>query len=196
MPEASPKQTHNGECGSATGIVITGLPASGKSSLGRELAPRLGLQLLDKDDYLEALFAQRGIGDARWRQKLSRESDSRFRQDAQQLGQAILVSHWRPRGVQSQSGTPVEWLDETFPRLIEVCCECTVESAVQRFFDRHRHAGHCDTEKTPAQVSAWFEHYSRQLPLGLGPLLSVVTEGDVAIDEICRRLQAIQAVTN
>jgi len=37
-------------------IVVSGLPASGKSTLARRLAPALGLPLLDKDEILERLF--------------------------------------------------------------------------------------------------------------------------------------------
>jgi len=36
-------------------IILTGLPASGKSTLGRAVAAALGLPMLDKDDILEAL---------------------------------------------------------------------------------------------------------------------------------------------
>ena len=37
-------------------VIVTGLPASGKSTLGRAVAAALGLPMLDKDDILEALF--------------------------------------------------------------------------------------------------------------------------------------------
>ena len=48
-------------------VVVSGLPASGKSTVARTLAGALGLPLLDKDVFLEALFASDGIGDAAWR---------------------------------------------------------------------------------------------------------------------------------
>ena len=53
-------------------IVLSGLPASGKSTLGRAVAKALRLPMLDKDELLEALFESRGIGDADWRRRLSR----------------------------------------------------------------------------------------------------------------------------
>ena len=59
-------------------VVFSGLPGSGKSTLARQLAPALGLPLLDKDDFLDALFDERGIGDLAWRAALSREADRRL----------------------------------------------------------------------------------------------------------------------
>ena len=59
-------------------IIITGLPGSGKSTIGRLIAKALNIPMFDKDDYLEKLFEERGINDLAWRQKLSRESDLQF----------------------------------------------------------------------------------------------------------------------
>jgi hypothetical protein len=39
-----------------TFVVVSGLPASGKTTLARRLADGLGLPLLDKDDILDRLF--------------------------------------------------------------------------------------------------------------------------------------------
>ena len=46
-------------------VVISGLPGSGKTTLGRRLASVLDLPLIDKDDILDRLFESKGIGDAR-----------------------------------------------------------------------------------------------------------------------------------
>lgn len=45
-------------------VIVSGLPASGKSRLGAVLAPLLCLPMLDKDAFLEALFEGDGVGDA------------------------------------------------------------------------------------------------------------------------------------
>jgi predicted kinase len=57
-------------------VVVSGLPGSGKTTVGRHLAAALDLPLLDKDAILEGLFERKGIGDTAWRRALSRESDS------------------------------------------------------------------------------------------------------------------------
>ena len=40
------------------GIVVSGLPASGKTQIGRQLARALDYAFLDKDDFLEDLYDQ------------------------------------------------------------------------------------------------------------------------------------------
>lgn len=58
-----------------TSVVVSGLPGSGKSTVARQIASYAGIAVLDKDDILEQLFDERGIGDAEWRSALSRNAD-------------------------------------------------------------------------------------------------------------------------
>ncbi|SED18936.1 shikimate kinase [Streptomyces sp. TLI_105] len=44
-------------------VIVSGLPASGKTTLGRRLATGLGLPLVDKDAILEFLYGSLGVGD-------------------------------------------------------------------------------------------------------------------------------------
>jgi len=76
-------------------IVVSGLPGSGKTTLARQLAPALNLPLIDKDEILDRLFDSKGVGDAKWRRTLSRESDAILQREAASLNGAVLVSFWR-----------------------------------------------------------------------------------------------------
>lgn len=169
-------------------IVVTGLPGSGKSTIGKIVAEKLNLPMLDKDDYLERLFEEQGIGDLAWRQKLSRESDKLFQRDAMRLKTAVLVSHWRPRGLNSTSGTPTEWLDNHYAHVIELFCRCSVEEAAKRFVNRARHPGHQDGLKSHEEIVAWMHEYNKLLPLVLGKLEAIETELNTDIDQLIGRL--------
>jgi len=125
-------------------VVLSGLPCSGKSTLARRLGPVLGLPVIDKDAILEQLFESRGVGDAAWRRRLSRESDVLFEAEAKASAGAILVSFWHVPGMPPDSGTATAWLWELSNRIVEVHCACPPEIAAERFIRRERHPGHLD----------------------------------------------------
>jgi adenylylsulfate kinase-like enzyme len=76
-------------------IVVTGLPASGKSTVGRLLHRELAMPLLDKDTILESLYDALGSPDRDARSRLSRASDEVMLALAAGLGSAVLVNRWR-----------------------------------------------------------------------------------------------------
>src|SRR6185503_2185997 len=129
-------------------VVVSGLPGSGKTTLARQLAPALGLQLIDKDDILERLFESKGIGDAAWRRALSRESDTIFQDEAAASPGAVLASMWHLPGMDADSGTPAAWVLELSNLVVNVRCVCAPEVAATRFMRRTRHAGHLDGAAT------------------------------------------------
>jgi adenylate kinase family enzyme len=169
-------------------IVVTGLPGSGKSTIGRKIADALKFDFLDKDDYLAKLFQDRGTGDSNWRQNLSRESDMQFQRDAVISKSVVLVSHWRPIRKDSQSGTPAEWLNQQFSNVVELYCTCSVEEATKRFINRSRHPGHLDSQRSTKEILEWMTNYQQALPLSLGTFESIETDSDVQLNKIIDRL--------
>jgi len=172
-------------------VVISGLPGSGKSTLARRLSPALELKVIDKDDILEELFAAKGVGDAGWRRALSRESDLIFRERASASDGAILVSFWRQPGMPEDSGTPTGWLTEMSSRLVHVRCVCPPEIAARRFFDRHRHPGHLDSERSFAETEAQIRAIASLEPAGIGPRIDVDTTGEVELVGLVAELQKL-----
>ncbi len=169
-------------------VVVSGLPASGKSTVGAEIARILGVAMLDKDAFLEELFVESGTGDADWRQRLSQESNQRFEKAARAHDSAVLVSHWRPLDQPGASGTPTEWLASTFRSIVELYCECPVNVAANRFKARERHPGHLDHTRDHCDVTQWLDVYNAHLPLGVGRLVQVWALGTIetqrVVDEI------------
>ena len=168
---------------------MSGLPGSGKSTLGGRIAEALELPLLDKDRYLEELFRVRGAGDAAWRRALSRESDSILQAEATASNGAVLVSHWRLPGMAEGSGTPWEWVSGLSRRVAHVHCECDPEIAARRFFERRRHPGHGDSDRPFAAVLASIrETASLRMP-GLHPVVAVDTSGPVNFEAAIREVR-------
>ena len=154
-------------------IYITGLSGAGKSTIGKYVSDFLAIPMLDKDDYLESLFVSRGVGDSNWRHKLSREADQLFRNDAESMNKVVLVSHWRPKVASVIYGTQSDWLVCTFNDVIEICCDCSVSVAANRFINRVRHIGHVDESRSSTEIEAWLSEYSVHLPIGFGMCISV-----------------------
>ena len=170
-------------------VIFSGLPGSGKSTLASQIAPALGLVLLDKDDFLNALFETHGVGDAEWRMKVSREADAQFADAARRVSGACLVSWWRhPSAGSSTSGTPTEWLTDLPHPVAEVHCHCDREVALARFRERRRHAGHLDAQRTTASLRDQFSALVAA-PLGCGPVVTVRTDEPIVVAELATRLR-------
>ena len=170
-------------------VVVSGLPGSGKTTLARQLAPALGLSLIDKDDILDRLFESRGVGDDAWRRTLSRESDTLLQTEARASQGAVLVSFWHRPGMPEDSGTPTGWLVELPGRVVEVHCQCEAEIAAARFMQRRRHPGHLDGNTSYAEVLADFRFLAGLGSLAIGPRVDIDTSRDIGLDPAVRDIR-------
>ena len=148
-------------------VALTGLPASGKSTLAKLLATSLGYPLFDKDQFLEVLFERQRSSGVATRASLSREADIAFEAEARKATSAVVASWWRHPKSSHESGTPPWWLHAPVHQVVEVHCECTPEEATRRFMGRTRHAGHDDARWRAPELLAMFAEQS-----ALGPLLA------------------------
>ena len=172
-------------------IVISGIPGSGKSTLGRIIANAFNIPILDKDVILEYLFENLGVGNAEWRTKLSRLADEELRKQAGTQTSAVLTSWWRHPRSESTSGTSIEWLQALPGELVEVYCSCSPSVAATRFLARQRHVGHLDFQYTYAALLESFEQQARLGPLATGRIIQVNTEITPGIAEIEARIFGI-----
>jgi AAA domain-containing protein len=160
-------------------IIVTGLPASGKSTVGKAVAEALALPFLDKDEILEALFESLGVGDTPWRARLSRAADQVLRRLALRSQGAVIASWWQHPLSQVGSGTSPAWLSSLPGELIELHCKCDPRVAVERFFARQRHAGHLDASKSKAEELARFARLASHGALGMGRVVEIDTEQEL-----------------
>jgi AAA domain len=174
-------------------IIVTGFPASGKSTLGKAVAEALALPFLDKDDILEALFESLGVGDAPWRARLSRAADQVLHRLALRSQGAVIASWWRHPLSQVSSGTSPDWLRFLPGDLIELHCGCSPQVATERFFARQRHAGHLDASKSKAEELARFEQLAAHGALGIGRVVEIDTEQELDLRTLLDQI-ATQAI--
>jgi len=171
-------------------VVISGLPGSGKTALGRRLAPALNLPLIDKDDILDRLFESKGVGNAAWRRTLSRESDVILQQEATSSSGAVLASFWRVPGMPSDSGTPTDWLNAPSHHVVNVHCTCDFEVAARRFLQRRRHPGHLDDESSSAELLVSLRKLTQLPPLDIGQRIDVDTSHEPNVTEVVRAIRS------
>lgn len=169
-------------------IILSGLPASGKSTLGRAIASALQLPIFDKDEILEAMFASLGVGNSEWRRKLSRSADEELCKRASESPSAIITSWWRHPNSVSESGTPIEWLSSLPGELVELHCSCSPSIAAGRFIARRRHPGHLDGRHAYAELLARFKQQAALGPLAIGRLVQVSTEETPKVAEVLAKL--------
>lgn len=171
-------------------VIISGLPASGKTTLARRLAPALNLPVIDKDEILERLFGSSGVGDSLWRRRLSRESDALLESEATSSNGAVLSSFWRLSGMPADSGTPVGWLAAASPRIVNVRCACDPAVAAWRFIARTRHPGHGDGTIPFADLLASFQDLLRLGPLDIGVPVDADTSLEPELDAVVRDIHS------
>ena len=172
-------------------LIVSGIPASGKSTIGYRVAEACGLPVLDKDEILESMFEDLGIGDASRRSRLSRAADEILRQKALQSGGAVIISWWRHPLSPLASGTSVEWLASLPGIAVELHCVCRPKIAAERFILRKRHSGHLDHLKTFDELILSFEQQADLGALNVTEsVITVNTEQNIDLKDIIEQINS------
>ncbi|MET9885294.1 ATP-binding protein [Streptomyces sp. NPDC006430] len=167
-------------------VVVSGLPASGKSTLARRLAAELGWSVIDKDAILESLYDSLGVGDQTWRHRLSRASDDILFTLAARARHAVLDNWWH-------HDTAPGRLHRLDAQIVEVHCACDPALVAERFKTRTRHPGHLDQDLTGEEITervATWAALPGPLRLG-GPLLTIDTGQPVDITALAKEIDAL-----
>ena len=167
-------------------LVITGAPASGKTTVGRRLARELGLAYLSKDVFKEVLFDELGWQDRAWSKQVGGASMRLLYACADELlrvGQSVaLESNFYPRWDTEPLQALMQW---HACRVVQVLCVAPgtvlAERYKQRAFSGERHPGHVDRTSMDEILPILLGEPWPALPLA-APLVRVDTTDFEAID--------------
>lgn len=163
-------------------ILVGGPPATGKTTIGRNVAKEFDLPFIGKDDIKERLFDDLGYRDREWSLKVGKASWHVLYGVIEEL-----VSHGQSLVAEANFGPehdeePIKALKTD---IVQVHCTATPEVLLKRFEERvrsgKRHPGHRDEGNLDDVRTALDE--GRHAPLRLdGPLVVVDTTDIDAID--------------
>jgi len=163
-------------------VLVSGPPASGKSTLAPVLAHELGLPLVAKDTIKDALMAHLPVPNVEASRQLGRAAVAAMLAVAAQspVGAVIESNFYRSVAVESLTGLP--------GAIVEVFCRCDRDIARQRYSSRAgvRQAGHFDAVRTDDEL--WNEEIAEPVNGGW-PVLNVDTNHPVDIDGLLVRIR-------
>ncbi|MFP5230499.1 MAG: AAA family ATPase [Acidobacteriota bacterium] len=164
-------------------VLISGPPASGKTTLARPIAERLGFALLTKDDIKESLYlAMNGTpGDVEFSRRIGGAAMEVLWSLAPHCPHVVLEANFRTQSPYEREKLAT-LLAIPNTRMLEVCCRLPREEASRRFAARARnqrhHPAHPLAEMSPDRMMEYEE------PFALSPVIEVDTQRPVDLDTL------------
>jgi predicted kinase len=168
-----------------TFVVVSGPPASGKTTLARAIAPALDLPLIAKDTIKQALMRVLPVPDIAASRIIGAASVAALLAVAADTRGALLESVWhRSRAVDDLRRLP--------GHVVEVFCRCDPRISAQRYALRAgtRDAGHFDAERTIEEL--WNNEVAQPVAGGW-PVIEVSTSSPVELTPLTARIRAAAA---
>ena len=173
-------------------LIVTGPPASGKTTVGRQLAAALSLPYLSKDLFKETLFDSLGWHDRAWSRRLGEASLALLFGSAAALleaGQSVALES----NFYAAWDTPqLRDLQERYAcQFVQLVCTAPGPTLVDRFERRERtgerHPGHCGAASLDEILPRLLAERWDALELE-GPVFTVDTTENVDIETLARSI--------
>jgi glucokinase len=163
-------------------ILVNGVPASGKSTVSRAVARRLGVPLMTLDTVKEPLFHHIGTGDREHNRKLGRASyEIIFAAIGEWPADAtVVVDAWF--GFQPPEVLEAHLATAGIGRTAELWCHAPGAALAERYLSRAatRSPGHPGADYVPELLVL----NARATPIGRGPCLHVDTTAPLETDAV------------
>jgi predicted kinase len=161
-------------------VIVSGPPASGKSTLAAALATALDLPLLAKDVIKDALVDALGAPDVARSRELGRAAVLALLAVARTSGRGVLEGVWH-----AYARAPLAALPGP---TVEVFCRCDPAVLRARFRARSagRGAGYFDDRRTPEEL--WNAEVGAPVAAGW-PVLEIDTGGPVDVAALAGRIR-------
>lgn len=167
-------------------IIISGLSASGKTTLGKKLSEKYEMPLISKDGIKETIFDNMGWSDREWSKKVGRASSKLIFY----FLNTFLISK-KPLIIESNfladlDSKPIRELTNKFGyKTLQVLCQCDGEILYKRFLERSagqkRHPGHNDLTNVEEFKSVLLKGKTELLDVD-GEVIELNTENFKSID--------------
>jgi predicted kinase len=170
-------------------ILISGPPASGKTTIARPLAEALGCALLSKDDVKESLFVSMGgpPGDLDFSHRLSGAAMDLLWALAPHCPSVMLEANFRTQSPHEREQVAM-LLNRFAGNMVEIHCRIPIEEAARRFAERARtkrhHPAHALQEMSVEQLAEY------ATPFAMSPVIEVDTSMPVDIAALAKQAGA------